>query len=74
MTHPTDIDLDAPAMTRREALEKAQDRLTSVVCFCLDLGLEPDTMDKVSIREAYRMVNLALRDDIARTQAKDKAS
>lgn len=63
MTHPTDIDLDASAMTRREALEKAQGRLTSVVRFCLDLGLEPDAMDKESIREAFRMVNLALRSD-----------
>ena len=63
MTHPHDIDLDASAITRREALEKAQGHLTSVVCYCLDLGLEPDAWDKERIREAYQMVNLALRSD-----------
>lgn len=49
------------AITKREALEKAYERLTSVVNFCLDLGLEPDKVDKESIRTAHEMVRLALK-------------
>jgi hypothetical protein len=55
------FDLDAPAMTKREALQIAHERLTSVVAFCLDLGLEPDRIDKDSIRNAHEMVSLALK-------------
>jgi len=58
-----DLPLDAPVLTRREVLEKANERLTSVVAYCLDAGLEPDQMDKESIRTAHEMVKLALRDD-----------
>lgn len=52
---------DEPAMTKREALEKAYERMNSVVNFCLDLGLEPDKMDKESIRTAHEMLRLALK-------------
>lgn len=55
------MNLDAPIITRRMALEQARERLTSVVAYCLDLGLEPDAMDKDSIRKALDMVNLALQ-------------
>jgi len=61
MKTTADIDLDTPVLTRREALDMAYERLTSVVIYCLDAGLEPDAMDKDSIRTAHRMVNLALR-------------
>lgn len=57
------LSLDAPVMTRREALEKANERLTSVVAYSLDAGLDPDSVDKGSIRTAHEMVKLALRDD-----------
>ena len=55
------IDLNATAMTKREALEIASERLGSVVWFCLDLGQDPDAMDKESIRTAHKMVTLALK-------------
>jgi hypothetical protein len=56
-----DINLDDTALTKEEALEIAYQRLTSVVHFGLDLGLEPDKMDKESIRTAYQMIGLALK-------------
>ena len=59
-THMT-FDLDAAAMTKREALEIAHQRLTSVVAYCLDEGLELDAMDKASIRTAHEMVALAIK-------------
>jgi len=49
---------DQAAITKQEALQIAHERLTSVVAFCLDLGLQPDEMDKQSIRKAYEMVAL----------------
>ena len=63
MTRPakTCIDLEAPALTKREALEIAHQRLTSVVNFSLDAGLEPDAMDKESIRKARDMLSLVLK-------------
>jgi len=61
MSKESDMSLDAPVMTRREALEQAKERLCSVVSYCLDLGFDPDEMDKQSIRKAYMMVDLALK-------------
>jgi hypothetical protein len=55
------LDLDTAALTKREALQIAHERLTSVVAYCLDKGLEPDAMDKESIRKAHEMVALALK-------------
>jgi len=48
------------ALSNQEAIQIAYDRLTSVVCFCLDQGLDPDEMDKQSIRKAYEMLGLVL--------------
>ena len=57
----TDIDLGAPvALTRREALEQAQAHLASVVCFALDEEFQPDKVDCDNIREALRLVSMAL--------------
>jgi hypothetical protein len=56
-----DIDLDDTALTKGEALEIAYQRLTSVVHYGLDLGLEPDRIDKESIRTALQMIGLALK-------------
>jgi hypothetical protein len=55
-----DINLDDAALTKGEALEIAYQRLTSVIHYGLDLGLEPDKMDKESIRTAHQMIGLAL--------------
>jgi hypothetical protein len=55
-----DINLDDAALTKGEALEIAYQRLTSVIHYGLDLGLEPDKMDKESIRPAHQMIGLAL--------------
>lgn len=60
MNARSDIDMEAPVLTRRGALERASERLTSVVAFSLNLGLEIDQMDKESIREAHKMVQIAL--------------
>jgi hypothetical protein len=56
-----DIDLDDAALTKGEALEIAYQRLTAVIHYGLDLGLEPDRIDKESIRTAHQMIGLALK-------------
>ena len=57
-----DIDFDAPVqMTKREALEQAQGRISNIVANCLDLGLMPDKLDCQRLREANDFLALALR-------------
>lgn len=58
-----DINLDAPVMTVREALEEAQTHLGSVVWYSLNIGLAPDEVNCKSIRRALEMVTMALKGD-----------
>lgn len=56
------LDLTAPiAMTKGEAVSAAHVALTGVVRHCLDLGLEPDALDKRRIREAHDLLTLVLK-------------
>ena len=62
MTTP-DLDLSAPvSMSRRDALKEAHRHLRGVVVYALDAGLTPDKIDCEHIREAARLVELALKD------------
>ena len=59
----TDINLDALiCLTRRDALKEARRHLDAVVRYALDQGLSPDKADEDHIREALRLVSLAMKE------------
>ncbi len=57
-----DIDLDAPAMTNREALREAHRHLDAATRYGLDLGggIPSDDLNAEHIREALRLVTMVL--------------
>lgn len=58
----SDLNLDAPALTKREAVKVAYERVGSVVWYALDQGLDIDRVDKQSLRTALRMLELVMKE------------
>lgn len=57
-----DIDLSEKiSVTKREAIQEARAHLDAVVRYCLDSDLTPDKIDCDHIREAHRLLTLALK-------------